>query len=276
MKLIDCHVHFWNPNELDYSWLEGIDSLNRSFLPEDYRNANGENEVQGIVFVEASSGNNLQEVEWIETLPAPIKAIVAHASLENPTGLTETLESLSKHARVKGIRRNYQDEAPGFALQPAFIKGVQSLKDYDLSFDICIKSHQLEETIELVKQAPDVNFILDHIAKPNIAGGEFETWQSRLKVLASFDNIACKISGVVTEADHSHWTADQIKPYIIETIEAFGIDRVMFGSDWPVVNLASSFSGWVNALTGIIDQLSPADKQKLFLDNAGRIYRIED
>lgn len=277
MNIIDSHVHFWDPENLSYRWIEGNDTLNRSFLPKDYKIANGEHTVQGIIFVQAGADpqHNIKEVEWVETLDAPIKAIVADAQLEDESGLEETLEILASHSLVKGVRRNYQSEASGFARQASFIQGVQRLKNYELSFDICIKSHQLDETIELVKQSPDNMFILDHIAKPNIADGEFDYWATRLKRLAEFDNLSCKISGVITEADHSNWTQEQIKPYVLETIEAFGIDRVMFGSDWPVVNLAGSFTQWVDTLTFAITSLSTDEKQKLFMDNAMRFYRIE-
>jgi len=276
-QLIDSHVHFWNPDNLTYSWVDGNDTLDRAFLPSDYKTANDTYDVEGIVFVEAGadSGQNIAEVEWIETLDAPIKAIVAHAALEIEDGREQTLETLASHSLVKGIRRIYQGEALGFAQQTAFIKGVQSLKNYDLSFDICIKSHHLPETIELVRQSPDVSFILDHIAKPNIVDGEFDTWAAQLKTLASFDNVVCKISGIITEADHASWTQEQIKPYVIETIEAFGIDRVMFGSDWPVVNLAGSFTHWLATLEYAISDLSEDEKQKLFIENAKQAYRME-
>lgn len=275
MRLIDSHVHFWNTEQLNYDWLEGIDALNRSFLPSDYKAANGEHTVEGIVFVEASADNPLEEVQWIETLDAPIKAIVANATLEHETGRDQLLEAYAARPLVKGIRRNYQGEAEGFARQSSFIEGIQSLKRHDLSFDICIKSHQLDETIELVRQLPDIQFILDHIAKPAIVNGEFDTWATRLKQLAEFDNVVCKISGIITEADPSTWTPEQIIPYVTETIEAFGIDRVMFGSDWPVVRLAGSFTSWVSTLESAIGGLSNDEKQKLLMDNAIRAYRID-
>jgi len=276
MRLIDSHVHFWNTDHLNYDWLTGIDALNRSFLPSDYKSANGEHIVDGIVFVEASADNPLEEVKWVETLDAPpIKAIVANAALEEVTGREQLLESYASRPLVKGIRRNYQDEEKGFAEQTSFIEGIRSLKSYDHSFDLCIKSHQLDETIALVRQLPDVQFILDHIAKPAIVDGEFDTWATQLKTLASFENVVCKISGIITEADHSNWTKEQIKPYILETIGAFGIDRVMFGSDWPVVRLAGSYTDWVSALDFAVAELSDNERQKLFIDNAIQTYRIE-
>lgn len=275
MRIIDGHVHFWNPDQLNYDWLAGIDTLNRSFLPSDYKTANGEHTVEGIVFVEASADKPLEEVQWIETLDAPIKAIVANAALENEAGREALLEAYAARPLVKGIRRNYQGEAAGFAEQSSFIEGVRALKNYDLSFDICIKSHQLDETIELVRQLPDIQFILNHIAKPAIVDGEFDTWATRLKTLAGFENVTCKISGIITEADFSNWTQEQIKPYVTETIEAFGIDRVMFGSDWPVVRLAGSFTKWVSTLEFAIGGLSDNEKEKLLMSNAIRVYRME-
>lgn len=274
MKLIDSHVHFWNPDQLNYDWLNGIDALNRAFLPADYMSAYDTHTVEGIVFVEASADAPLEEVQWVETLDAPIKAIVANAHLEREEGRTQLLEAYAQRPLVKGIRRNYQDEPAGFALQPEFIEGIRLLRNYNLSFDICIKSHQLGETIELVRQLPDNQFVLDHIAKPAIINNEFETWSQQLHQLAKFENVTCKLSGIITEADHSSWTPDQITPYIMETINAFGIDRVMFGSDWPVVRLAGSFTQWASVLASAITNLSPDEQQKLLVDNATRVYRI--
>ncbi len=276
MELIDSHVHFWNPNHLTYGWVEGNPTLSRAWLPADYAAATSEHTVAGMVFVEAgcSSEENLREVEWAAALDAPIKGIVAHAVLENEDGREATLEALAAHPLVKGVRRNYQDEAPGWARQGAFVAGVKALPQHGLSFDICIKHHQLDETIALVKACPDVQFILDHIAKPNIAGGEHSSWAAGMKKLAELDNIVCKISGVVTEADHKDWRPQGIQPYISTAIEAFGIERVMFGSDWPVVNLAASFGAWAAALELATAGWGAGDMDKLLVDNAVRFYRL--
>lgn len=278
MKIIDSHVHFWDPNHLSYSWTKGNTILDHAYLPSDYKTANGDYTIEGIVFVEAGADahHHLQEVDWIETLDAPIKAIVANSPLDSAYGVEETLENLASRPLVKGIRRIYQDQPEGFARDTSFIKAVQDLKKYDLSFDICIKSYQLDETIELVEQSPDIMFILDHIAKPKIADGEFDYWATRMKLLAEYDNVSCKISGMITEANHTDWTQEQIKPYILETIAAFGIDRVMFGSDWPVVNLAGSFTKWVDALLYATGGLSDDEKQRLFHDNVSRVYRLDE
>ena len=277
MKLIDTHVHFWNPHHLTYRWIEGNATLSRAYLPADYAAAS-QRSVVGIVFVEAgcASDENLREVEWVETLDAPLMGIVAHAALENEAGREAALETLAARPLVKGVRRNYQDEALGWARQRTFVEGVRALAKHGLSFDICIKAHQLEETIDLVKACPNVSFILDHIAKPNIAAGEWTGWAADMKKLAELDNVVCKISGVVTEADHRHWTPAQIAPYIIEAIAVFGIERVMFGSDWPVVSLASSWGGWVSALERAAAGLDEGEMQKLLMDNARRFYRLED
>ena len=276
MKLIDAHVHFWNPHHLTYRWIEGNATLSRAYLPADYAAAS--HSIDGIVFVEAgcASEENLREVEWVETLDAPLKGIVAHAVLENEVGREAALETLAARPLVKGIRRNYQDEALGWARQKTFVEGVRALAKHGLSFDICIKAHQLEETIDLVKACPNVSFILDHIAKPNIAAGEWTSWAADMKKLAELDNVVCKISGVVTEADHRHWTPEQIAPYISEAIDVFGIERVMFGSDWPVVNLASSWRGWLSVLEQAAAGLDEDEMDKLLMDNARRLYRLDD
>ena len=277
MKIIDSHVHLWHPEVLSYSWVTGNEILERPYLPTDYAEMTANYEVEGIVFVEAGCDDDdgAAEAEWVASLDAPVKAIVAHAPLEKGEAARSHLEALKNRPLVKGIRRIYQDDAPGFARQPDFIKGVQLLPEYGLSFDICIKWHQLEETIDLVKQCPDVSFVLDHIAKPDIAAGEYDTWATHMKTLASCENVFCKISGMITEADHDNWTAEQLKPYILHVIDCFGLEQVMFGSDWPVVRLAGSWVRWMQALLPALENLSENEKQALFADNAREFYRID-
>jgi L-fuconolactonase len=148
------------------------------------------------------------------------------------------------------------------------------LQEFDLSFDICIRHHQLADTIALVQQCPEIDFILDHVAKPDIAAGLHEPWRSQITELAFFANVVCKISGMVTEADHAHWTRDDLKPYIDHIIASFGIDRVMYGSDWPVQVLAATYPQWVEVLTWATADLSADEQDKLFYRNAIAVYRL--
>jgi L-fuconolactonase len=179
--------------------------------------------------------------------------------------------------RLKGIRRIIQFEPDlEFCLRPRFVRGVQLLSEYSLSFDICIDHRHLANTLRLVAQCPNTSFILDHIGKPNIKDHGLEPWRAQIRELASFPNVACKVSGLVTEADHKTWTPADLAPYVSHVIEAFGEDRVVFGGDWPVATQAAAYPRWVATLDDLTTDLSPAAKRKLWSDNARRFYRLDD
>jgi L-fuconolactonase len=231
------------------------------------------------VFVqcECDPAQNVEEARWVAGLAGQdprIQGIVAQASLEKGDAVKKDLEALAEINMVKGIRRLLQSESVDFCLQPEFIRGVNLLPGYGLSFDICIYHGHLANILTFVRQCPDVSFILDHIGKPNIKDRVFEPWKSELKTLAGFPNVCCKVSGVVTEADPKGWTPDALKPYIHHVIDCFGMDRVIYGGDWPVVLMASEYTRWVAALDQIVAELSDADRKKLFRDNAIRFYRL--
>lgn len=277
MQIIDSHVHFWEPDRFDYDWLSG--SLRRPFLPGDLEAQAGGFMPEKVVFVEAGSTSpSPDEVAWIEELAANapyIAAIVADAPLEHGEGARATLEAMAGKPLVKGIRRNIQAEAADFLTAPGFVAGVGLLAQYELSFDICCVHHQLPGVIALVSQCPDVWFVLDHIAKPDIAAGTLDPWREHLRQLASYPNVWCKLSGMVTEADHGNWTREQLQPYVAHVVEVFGVERLMFGSDWPVVTLAATYPQWVETLQWALDGLSDTDKQRVFHDNAARFYRLD-
>jgi len=178
---------------------------------------------------------------------------------------------------VKGVRRLLQAEPDdAFALRPDFVRGVRALADYDFSFDICIFHRQLPAVIELVRRCPEVRFILDHLGKPDIKAGLRDPWQAHIRALAALPNVVCKISGMVTEADHARWTVDDLRPFFETVYDAFGPDRVMFGGDWPVVLLASSYKRWVETVDALTQGLSEDDRRKLWAENARRVYRLFD
>jgi L-fuconolactonase len=159
-------------------------------------------------------------------------------------------------------------------LQPDFIQGVQLLAEYSLSFDICIYHYQLAGVIELVRQCPDVSFMLDHIGKPGIAAGLRQPWQAQIIELAALPNVMCKISGLVTEADLQHWRFEDLEPYVTHVLTAFGEDRVAFGSDWPVVLLAADYRRWVETLDQLTSHLTSTAQKKLWSENTRRFYRL--
>jgi L-fuconolactonase len=281
LPVVDAHVHLWNPDRFKMSWLEGDDFLNRSYEVEEFTEASREVGVEAFVFVETGVEPQYAflEVEWVAnlaTLEPRLKGIVAAAPLEHGKRARHYLERLiATSPLVKGVRRLLQGEPdPYFCLQPDFVDGVQLLPELGLSFDICILHHQLPGVIELVKKCPKTSFILDHIAKPAIKSGEFEPWREHIRELAKLPNVACKISGLVTEADHRGWTEAILEPYVAHVVEVFGENRVLFGSDWPVALLASEYSRWAQTLDQLTSHLSQDARRKLWAENARRCYRL--
>lgn len=272
--MIDSHVHFWDPQKLRYAWLDNLSSLNRAYLT-DHVPAR----VDGIVFVQAACADEqgLDEVNFVTALAqndARVSGIVAFAPIEDSEKLRAYLEQLKQNPLVKGVRRLIQDEAFGFCTEPKFIEGVRSLAEYDFTFDICIRHWQLPDAIQLARACPRVNFVLDHCGKPDIKNHILEPWRAQIDELAKLPNVFCKLSGLVTEANIEQWTPDDLQPYIAHVIDAFDMDRLMFGSDAPVAYLASSYERWVETLQNATKDLSQVAQEKLWRANAAAFYRI--
>ena len=278
--IVDAHVHLYDTRRFPYAWMKDVPRLNRPHLPADFQAAIGNVPVERIVFVEVwvDTPHRMAEAEWVsglfETAPQ-LRGIVASVALEEGERIEGDLARLAEMDRVKAVRRLIEFEPDiDFCLRPGFIEGVKLLAKYDLSFDICVKHFQLSNAVELVRRCPEVRFVLDHIGKSPIRAGEFDPWRDDLRALASLPNVCCKISGVVTEADHDSWTREQLRPYLDHAIGAFGIDRVMFGSDWPVSELTHRYEEWVDIVEWTMSGSSESEMRKLFRDNAISFYRL--
>ncbi len=276
--IVDTHLHLWDPARLRYPWLYGDPLLNAPYLLPDYNAATAGVPVEKMVFVqcEADFAQFHAEAAWALAQPEPrIAGVVPWAPLENGDAARADLEQLAANPRVKGIRRIIQFEPDiDFCLRPDFVRGVQALAGYGLSFDICIKPLQMENTIALVRRCPNVRFVLDHIGKPDIKNHLLDPWRGRLRALASMDNVWCKVSGLVVEADWQCWTKDDLQPYFDHVVDCFGIDRLMFGGDWPVVLQAARWRQWVETLDAMTAGASSDERRKLFHDNAVAFYRL--
>lgn len=277
--VVDSHIHFWNPSQLHYKWLTEFPAINRPFLPAELIRQAAGIDLQKIVFVQSDciSAHSLQEVEWVITLVEEeprIQAIVAFAPLEKGTAAKGHLETLSAYPLVKGVRRLIQSEGAGFCIQPDFVRGVQLLAEFGYSFDLCLFHYQLPDAIKLVEQCPQVSFVLDHLGKPAIKAGQLDPWRQDLKSLADFPQVFCKISGAVTEADLMQWTPADLQPYLEHAIEVFGPDRVMYGGDWPVSLLTTTYQTWLETLDAATKTLSATEREKLFYQNACRFYKL--
>jgi len=278
--IVDTHLHLWDPGNLRYPWLDGNALLNKPYLLADYRRACGPVQVEKMVFLqcECDFSQFQQEADWVTSLAQQdprIAGIVPWAPLEKGDAARPALEKLAENPLIKGARRIIQFEPDiEFCLQPNFVKGVQALAAYNFSFDICIFHPQLANTIKMVQQCPNVKFILDHIGKPDIKNHLLDPWRAEIKQLASLPNVWCKVSGLVTEADHQHWTKEDLKPYIDHVIASFGFDRVMYGGDWPVAYQATEYPRWVETLEWAVSGCSETELRKLFHDNAVGFYKL--
>ncbi|HEY4415988.1 MAG TPA: amidohydrolase family protein [Verrucomicrobiae bacterium] len=280
LSIIDSHVHLWNPSQLRYEWLAGVPNLNRPFLPADFAAASVKANVGKIIFVECGCepGQSRAEVAWISDLAKTeprLKGIVAFAPLEKGKTVRADLEELSGRPLVKGVRRNLQGEASlDFCLQPDFIAGVQMLAEFNFTFDLCLRHEQLEEVAELVRRVPEVNFVLDHLGKPDVRGKKTGPWAADLKLLAALPNVVGKISGLATQADWKNWQPADLKFYFDHALECFGFDRILFGGDWPVATLATDYHRWLETVQGFFSSAGEAELAKFFQTNAERIYHV--
>ena len=278
--IVDTHLHIWDLGKLSYPWLANVPLLNRNHLIEDYQRACGNVAVAKMVFLqcECTPAQYQDELKWVTEVASVdprLRGIVPWAPLEKGAAVEAELAQLAGNSRVKGIRRIIQFEADQeFCLRPDFVRGVQLLPRYGLTFDLCINHTQLANTLKLVRQCPEVRFIMDHIAKPDIKSGRLDPWRAEMKALAAFPNVWCKMSGLVTEADMDHWKPADLQPYIDHTIECFGFDRVMFGGDWPVSTQATDYPRWVKTLDDALPGSSPDELHRLYVRNAEAFYRI--
>ena len=278
--MVDSHVHLWNPAQLRHAWLDSLPRLNRAFLPADFSAASVNSGVGKIIFVECGCEANQShtEVDWVTELAKNeprLKGIVAHAALEKGESVRADLEKLASRPLVKGVRRNLQGERdPEFCRRREFISGVELLAEFGFTFDVCVRPEQLSGAASLARQAPQVTFVLDHLGKPDVRGKKKEPWAADLKTLADLPNVVCKISGLATEADWEHWRADDLKFYFKHALECFGFHRLLFGGDWPVATLATTYERWLETVREFFSFATEVERIQLFQTNAERIYRV--
>ena len=281
--MLDAHVHLWDPERLPMPWLRSAPGLDRAFDVAEYRARTSGLPLTGLVYVEVgvAPAFALLEATHIAALAQrepDVVAIVAATPLEYGATTRSYLDALrALGPTVKGVRRNVQGEPdPAFCLQPSFVEGVRMLSGYHFTCDLCVRHHQLASVVELVRQCPEVNFVLDHLGKPDIKHGTLEPWRTQMAQLAACPNVRCKLSGLVTEADPQRWSVDDLRPYVAHTVEVFGPQRVMFGSDWPVVLQASSHARWIAALRELLADLPPEHQRSVWHDTAQRFYRVNE
>jgi len=274
--IIDSHHHFWKYDPIEYDWIDdSMKVIRKDFLPESLELTIREAGVDGVISVQARQ--SVEETSWLLEMARQnkfIKGVVGWLPLINDDIEVE-LEKYSGNKLLKGLRHVIQGEPdPKFMLRKDFNSGVSLLKKYSMAYDILIVERQLPNMIRFVDQHPDQVFVLDHIAKPLIAKHELSLWKENIQELARRENVSCKISGMVTEADFNSWTPQQLQPYFVVVLEAFGADRLLFGSDWPVCLVATSYKNWMDLVQKSISELSKIEQAQIMGENAIRLYQL--
>lgn len=275
MKL-DAHQHFWEYNIAEYGWIgEEMKAIRQSFLPQDLEPILAQSGMDGCIAVQARQ--SLTETQWLLELADQyefIKGVVGWVDLCSDD-VRNQLELLASNPVLKGVRHVIQDEPDlQYVLREDFQRGISLLKEYDLAYDLLVSKEQLPYAVELVKAFPEQRFVLDHLAKPDIKSGILSPWQEALESLAAQPNAYCKLSGIATEADWANWTPSDFTSYLNIAIEAFGAERLMFGSDWPVSNLAASYSDVYGLIKSHIHSLSVSDQQMILGGTCAAFYQI--
>ena len=275
--IIDSHQHFWNYEPEKHSWIDDeMSVIRRDFLSDDLQKVFDENGVDACVAVQADQ--TTEETDFLISLAENnsfIKGVVGWVDLRSES-IEEDLLKYKKYDVVKGFRHVVQEEQDhNFMLRPEFLNGIELLGKYDLCYDILIFPHQLGAALELVNKFPNQKFVIDHIAKPYIKDGFFEGWAVMMREIAKHQNVYCKISGMITEADYKTWTPEQVHPYMKLVLESFGAGRVMYGSDWPVCLVAGNYSVVKALVTDFITDLSQEEQNAIMGGNAAKFYNLK-
>ncbi len=273
---IDTHQHFWKYSKEQYPWIgEGMEVLARDRLPADLKPLLEANGIDGAIAVQARQV--LEETDALLAMAEQydfIRGVVGWVDLRSPD-LDAQLDRYKDQPKLVGVRHVVQDEPDErFMLREDFIRGISMLKTYNLVYDILIFPNQPPAAIELVRKFPDQPFILDHIAKPYIKDKRISPWDSHIKELASSQNVSCKISGMVTEADWQNWAPEDFTPYMQVILEAFGPNRITIGSDWPVCTLAGRYDSVIAIAADFVSHLSDSEQRAIWQDNPTRIYSL--
>lgn len=275
---VDSHQHYWKLDRGDYDWITPDKSaIYKDFGPSDLTDNLRSNGIDKTIVVQAAP--TLQDTEFMLELAGrheSIAGVVGWLDLHSPS-YREQFELFKQHPKFAGFRVMIQEmKDADEVLHPAIVEALREFAKEGFPVDLLMHSNQLPSVLKLLKAVPNLHGVIDHIAKPRIFEGQWEPWASQMEEIAAYPNIYCKLSGMVTEADHQHWKPEQLVPYVQHIVRLFGADRVMFGSDWPVCLLAASYDQVVQVLEqGLPESLSDQDKEALFGGNALKFYRLE-
>lgn len=273
---IDAHHHLWRYSPVEFGWItEPMASLRRDFLVADLADALRSSEVTAAVAVQARE--SIDETNWLLECAAStdiIAGVVGWAPLAS-SEIGSILDRYVDAVKLVGFREVAQGQPEGYLERPGFDEGIAQLTERELAYDVLIFENQLAEAIRFIDRHPKQRFVLDHAAKPRIAAGEMEPWATNLRDLARRENISCKVSGLVTEANWTDWNEETLRPYLETCVDAFGTGRLLAGSDWPVCLVASTHSRWWNLLRDYFSRFSASEQQQIFGGNAIRSYKLQ-
>lgn len=274
--IIDAHQHFWIFDPVRDAWItEEMNAIRRNFLPADLAPVLQANGVDGCVAVQADQSE--AETDFLLQLASEnnfVKGVVGWTDLRSAR-LDERLDYYAQFPLLKGFRHIVQGEPdPAFLLREDFCKGVKALARHDFTYDILIYPHQLPAAVQFVEKFPEQRLVIDHLAKPYIKKGEVKGWEENMRAIGRHEHVYCKLSGMVTEADIRNWKQADFTPYLEVALEAFGPDRLMFGSDWPVCLVAADYPQMKKIVTDFIGTLTPAEQARIMGGNAAAFYKL--
>jgi L-fuconolactonase len=272
---VDTHVHFWHYDKIRDEWItDEMEVLQQDYLPQHLSSSLKRNGFDACVAVQASQAE--LETHFLVELSRShdiIRGVVGWIDLQKED-IGERLQYFSQYPVIKGWRHVVQGEPDDFLLRKDFQRGIQALQPYGYTYDILIYPRQLPPALEFVSRFPEQKFVIDHCAKPDIAHKQIDEWQSLMQEMAKHPNVYCKLSGLLTEARWRHWSPAEFYPYLDTVFNAFGTDRILFGSDWPVILLSGLYVQWRSLVEKYMENFESEEKEKIFGGNAVQFYGL--
>ena len=272
---IDSHQHFWEINKFNYSWMDQKSPLRKDFVPNDLEKLIKENQIDKTIIVQAVPST--EETYWLLEMAENydfIAGVVGWVDLTDPK-IEKTLNILQENQFFKGVRHLWEtDEDPEWIINSGAIRGLKVIAERNLTFDFLARPNNLIYIPKIMNLVPNLRAVLDHIGKPEIAEKKIQPWLNDIRKISSIDNVFCKLSGMITEANQKNWRVEDLKPYVHHVLSLFGADRIMFGSDWPVCTLAGQYKDVKNSFDEILKDLDLKSKNKIFGENASKFYKI--
>ena len=272
---IDAHVHFWNYDPVRDSWMDGMDVLHKNYLPKNLLPTLANAGIDGVVAVQAEQSET--ETIFLKSLADAnpiIKGVVGWVHFANEH-IEERLEYFSQFPVIKGFRHIAQGEPDGFLIEENFIRGIKAVSKYNYTYDVLIYPHQLKDALKMMLQFPKQLFVIDHCAKPDIKNNSLTNWMELIKEIAQLPNVYCKLSGLLTEANWKQWKPEEFYPFLDVVFTAFGTNRLLFGSDWPVLLLSGDYMEWSGLLKRYMDNFSQKEIDAVFGLNALKFYSLQ-